>query len=193
MCKSPGPGGPISYLRNVLCYKVKLQHWSQRSLIERMNYSIYHFLCPAWFTQSHVRIWSTYLSRPKQSVMDWCIVTDHCSSEQDQLIINCSVLKFTVQKFFYSIPSASPQNSYLCSHTHSFQLITSPPLYHKFLRVMKMFFPGHEYGTSDFNSMVPRILYHRVRNCVTRAPLVYFIRSWVALSFKVVSQSVRHR
>ena len=29
--------------------------------------------------------------------------------------------------------------------------------------------------------------------CVTRAPLLYFIRSWVALSFKVVSQSVRHR
>ena len=26
--------------------------------------------------------------------------------------------------------------------------------------------------------------------CVTRAPLLYFIRSWVALSFKVVSQSV---
>ena len=30
-------------------------------------------------------------------------------------------------------------------------------------------------------------------HCVTRAPLLYFIRSWVALSFKVVSQSVRHR
>ena len=29
-------------------------------------------------------------------------------------------------------------------------------------------------------------------NCVTRAPLLYFIRSWVALSFKVCS-SVRHR
>ena len=29
-------------------------------------------------------------------------------------------------------------------------------------------------------------------HCVTRAPLLYFIRSWVALSFKVVSQSVRH-
>ena len=29
-------------------------------------------------------------------------------------------------------------------------------------------------------------------NCVTRAPLLYFIRSWVALSFKVVSQSVMH-
>ena len=27
-------------------------------------------------------------------------------------------------------------------------------------------------------------------NCVTRAPLLYFIRSWVALSFKVVSQWV---
>ena len=27
-------------------------------------------------------------------------------------------------------------------------------------------------------------------DCVTRAPLSYFIRSWVALSFKVVSQSV---
>ena len=27
-------------------------------------------------------------------------------------------------------------------------------------------------------------------NCVTRAPLLYFIRSWVALSFKVVSESV---
>ena len=27
-------------------------------------------------------------------------------------------------------------------------------------------------------------------NCVTRAPLLYFIRSWVAPSFKVVSQSV---
>ena len=26
--------------------------------------------------------------------------------------------------------------------------------------------------------------------CVTRAPLLYFIRSWVALSFKVVSESV---
>ena len=26
--------------------------------------------------------------------------------------------------------------------------------------------------------------------CVTRAPLLYFIRSWVALSFKVVCQSV---
>ena len=30
-------------------------------------------------------------------------------------------------------------------------------------------------------------------SCVTRAPLLYFIRSWVALSFKVCqSQSVRH-
>ena len=31
-------------------------------------------------------------------------------------------------------------------------------------------------------------------NCVTRAPLLYFIRSWVALSFKCesVSESVRH-
>ena len=32
--------------------------------------------------------------------------------------------------------------------------------------------------------------------CVTRAPLLYFVRSWVALSFKVcqsVSESVRHR
>ena len=27
-------------------------------------------------------------------------------------------------------------------------------------------------------------------NCVTRAPLLYFIRSWVALSFKVVSEWV---
>ena len=33
-------------------------------------------------------------------------------------------------------------------------------------------------------------------DCVTRVPLLYFIRSWVALSFKVcqwVSESVRHR
>ena len=29
-------------------------------------------------------------------------------------------------------------------------------------------------------------------HCVTRAPVLNFIRSWVALSFKVVSQSVRH-
>ena len=29
-----------------------------------------------------------------------------------------------------------------------------------------------------------------VFNCVTRAPLLYFIRSWVALFFKVVSESV---
>ena len=28
------------------------------------------------------------------------------------------------------------------------------------------------------------------KNCVTRAPLLYFIRSWVALSFKIVSLSV---
>ena len=28
-------------------------------------------------------------------------------------------------------------------------------------------------------------------HCVTRAPLLYFIRSWVALSFKVVSEWVR--
>ena len=31
----------------------------------------------------------------------------------------------------------------------------------------------------------------RVWSCVTRAPLLYFIRNWVALSFKVVSESVR--
>ena len=28
-----------------------------------------------------------------------------------------------------------------------------------------------------------------IANCVTRAPLLYFIRSWVALSFKVVCQA----
>ena len=33
----------------------------------------------------------------------------------------------------------------------------------------------------------PHCRYH---NCVTRAPLLYFIRSWAALSFKVVSQWV---
>ena len=31
---------------------------------------------------------------------------------------------------------------------------------------------------------------HPGTNCVTRAPLLYFIRSWVALSFKVVSEWV---
>ena len=31
-----------------------------------------------------------------------------------------------------------------------------------------------------------------VWSCVTRAPLLYFIRSWVALSFKVVSEWVRN-
>ena len=33
-------------------------------------------------------------------------------------------------------------------------------------------------------------LKHTTLHCVTRAPLLYFIRSWVALSFKVVSQWV---
>ena len=41
--------------------------------------------------------------------------------------------------------------------------------------------PGFERGTQ---------LRSQPKNCVTRAPLLYFIRSWVALSFKVVSQSV---
>lgn len=138
MCKSPGPRGSISYLRSVLCYKVKLQHWSQRSLIERMNYSIYHFLCPAWFTQSHVRI---YLSAPANPVGHGLMYSYWSLFKRARSIdyqLQCS--KVYSWKVFYSIPSASPQNSYLCSHRHSFQLITSPPLYQKFLRVMKMFF-----------------------------------------------------
>ena len=145
------------YIRSVLCYKVKLQHWSQRSLIERTNYSIYHFLCPAWFTQSHVRI---YLSAPARSVGHGLMYSYWSLFKRARSIdyqLQCS-------QVFCSIPRASPQNSFLCSHRHSFQLITSPPLYHKFLRVMKIIFPGHEYGTSDFNSMVPRILYRRGRN-----------------------------
>ena len=40
---------------------------------------------------------------------------------------------------------------------------------------------------TGYNLDTPNFLsYH----CVTRAPLLYFIRSWVALSFKVVCQSV---
>ena len=41
-------------------------------------------------------------------------------------------------------------------------------------------------------SMTPSnpISFWKYDYCVTRAPLLYFIRSWVALSFKVVSQSV---
>ena len=31
-------------------------------------------------------------------------------------------------------------------------------------------------------------IFAAVKECVTRAPFLYFIRSWVALSFKVVSQ-----
>ena len=138
MCKSPGPRGPISYLRSVLCYKVKLQHWSQRSLIERTNYSIYHFLCPAWFTQSHVRI---YLSAPAKTVGHGLMYSYWSLFKRARSIdyqLQCS--KVYSSKVFYSIPSASPQNSYLCSHRHSFQLITSPTLYQKFLRVMKTFF-----------------------------------------------------
>ena len=34
---------------------------------------------------------------------------------------------------------------------------------------------------------------HFCQYCVTRAPLLYFIRSWVALSFKVCKWVVRHR
>ena len=39
-----------------------------------------------------------------------------------------------------------------------------------------------------------QLSFFRGWNCVTRAPLLYFIRSWVALSFicESVSQSVRH-
>ena len=39
-------------------------------------------------------------------------------------------------------------------------------------------------GTVDFDC------FNLSAYCVTRAPLLYFIRSWVALSFKVVSESV---
>ena len=40
------------------------------------------------------------------------------------------------------------------------------------------------------NLDVSKRIIFRCRHCVTRAPLLYFIRSWVALSFKAVSQSV---
>ena len=49
----------------------------------------------------------------------------------------------------------------------------------------------------SFVQVLPFLQSNDSYNCVTRAPLLYFIRSWVALSFKVVSESVsqwvRHR
>ena len=40
-----------------------------------------------------------------------------------------------------------------------------------------------------------KCIINQLSNCVTRAPLLYFVRSWVALSLlcESVSQSVRHR
>ena len=52
--------------------------------------------------------------------------------------------------------------------------------------------PTIERWRSDRQQALVAITFHLKMgwlHCVTRAPLLYFIRSWVALSFKVVSQS----
>ena len=49
---------------------------------------------------------------------------------------------------------------------------------------------GFESGELVIFSISERFTWIQDLNCVTRAPILYFLKSWVALSFKVVSLSV---
>ena len=50
--------------------------------------------------------------------------------------------------------------------------------------------PGRHLIATPYQDPQDWVKFGFLSNCVTRAPLLYFIRSWVALSFKVVSLSV---